>query len=116
MSKLQQLRLFVNERLTAAAEEIFGAVERTILEFHSDKAFVSQSEDVKSSELLMLAEALKAEEEEVFPAGWFIITMQIRRLLPDIQLLPATRPVSDCDSHRSTQIAVTELTTFSRRA
>uniref|UniRef100_A0A3Q0QYA5 C2H2-type domain-containing protein n=1 Tax=Amphilophus citrinellus TaxID=61819 RepID=A0A3Q0QYA5_AMPCI len=61
MSKLQQLRLFVNERLTAAAEEIFGAVERTILEFHSDKAFVSQSEDVKSSELLMLAEALKQD-------------------------------------------------------
>nr|XP_012776952.2 zinc finger protein 32 isoform X1 [Maylandia zebra] len=69
MSKLQQLRLFVNERLTAAAEEIFGAVERTILEFHTDKAFVSQSEDVKPNELLTLAEALKAEEEEVFPAG-----------------------------------------------
>uniref|UniRef100_A0A3B4FGV7 C2H2-type domain-containing protein n=1 Tax=Pundamilia nyererei TaxID=303518 RepID=A0A3B4FGV7_9CICH len=85
MSKLQQLRLFVNERLTAAAEEIFGAVERTILEFHTDKAFVSQSEDVKPNELLTLAEALKAEEEEVFPAGWSIITMQISRLLSAIR-------------------------------
>lgn len=91
MSKLQQLRLFVNERLTAAAEEIFGAVERTILEFHTDKAFVSQSEDVKPNELLTLAEALKAEEEEeVFPAGWSIITMQISRLLS------AIRPVLMC--------------------
>lgn len=89
MSKLQQLRLFVNERLTAAAEEIFGAVERTILEFHTDKAFVSQSEDVKPNELLTLAEALKAEEE-VFPAGWSIITMQISKLLS------AIRPVLMC--------------------
>ncbi|XP_069559283.1 zinc finger protein 605-like [Brachyistius frenatus] len=60
MSKLHQLKLFVNERLTAAAEEIFGAVERTILEFQSD--IYGSTEDVKYSELLTLAEALKREE------------------------------------------------------
>ncbi|KAM6917348.1 uncharacterized protein PEZ65_013167 [Lycodopsis pacificus] len=32
MSKVQMLRCFVNQRLTAAAEEIFGLFERTIAE------------------------------------------------------------------------------------
>ncbi|XP_078112511.1 uncharacterized protein LOC144521778 isoform X2 [Sander vitreus] len=33
MSKVQMLRAFVNQRLTAAAEEIFGLFERTIAEY-----------------------------------------------------------------------------------
>ena len=36
MSRLQQLRVFVRERLSAAAEEIFCAVERTILELQRE--------------------------------------------------------------------------------
>ncbi|KAK6318095.1 hypothetical protein J4Q44_G00113860 [Coregonus suidteri] len=32
MSKIQLLRVFLNERLSAAAEEILGAVEKTIAE------------------------------------------------------------------------------------
>ncbi|XP_038843893.1 zinc finger protein 681-like isoform X3 [Salvelinus namaycush] len=36
MSKLQLLRLFLNERLTAAAVEIFGAVEKTVEEYQEE--------------------------------------------------------------------------------
>ncbi|XP_012995773.2 zinc finger protein 85-like isoform X2 [Esox lucius] len=36
MSKLQLFRLFLNERLTAAALEIFGAVERTVTEYQEE--------------------------------------------------------------------------------
>ncbi|XP_045556493.1 zinc finger protein OZF isoform X1 [Salmo salar] len=36
MSKLQLLRLFLNERLTAAAVEIFGAVEKTVVEYQEE--------------------------------------------------------------------------------
>ncbi|XP_039980562.1 zinc finger protein 502-like [Xiphias gladius] len=38
MSSLQCLRRFVNERLTAAAEEIFGAFEKTIVEYEEEVA------------------------------------------------------------------------------
>ncbi|XP_035609411.1 zinc finger protein 250-like isoform X1 [Oncorhynchus keta] len=36
MSKLQLLRVFLNERLTAAAVEIFGAVEKTVVEYQEE--------------------------------------------------------------------------------
>ncbi|XP_031732023.1 zinc finger and SCAN domain-containing protein 12-like isoform X2 [Anarrhichthys ocellatus] len=36
MSKVQMLRSFVNQRLTAAAEEIFGLFERTITEYEEE--------------------------------------------------------------------------------
>ncbi|KAK6291718.1 hypothetical protein J4Q44_G00375030 [Coregonus suidteri] len=36
MSKLQLLRMFLNERLTAAAVEIFGAVEKTVVEYQEE--------------------------------------------------------------------------------
>uniref|UniRef100_A0A4W5MP56 Uncharacterized protein n=1 Tax=Hucho hucho TaxID=62062 RepID=A0A4W5MP56_9TELE len=36
MSKLQSFRVFLNERLTAAAVEIFGAVEETVAEYHEE--------------------------------------------------------------------------------
>ncbi|XP_063764861.1 zinc finger protein 28 homolog [Eleginops maclovinus] len=36
MSAVQSLREFVNERLTAAAEEIFGVVERTIFKYEEE--------------------------------------------------------------------------------
>lgn len=36
MSKMQSLRVFFNERLTAAAEEIFGVVEKTIVEYQEE--------------------------------------------------------------------------------
>ncbi|XP_049424969.1 uncharacterized protein LOC125884173 isoform X2 [Epinephelus fuscoguttatus] len=36
MSKVQMLRSLVKQRLTAAAEEIFGLVERTIAEYEEE--------------------------------------------------------------------------------
>ncbi|XP_042185308.1 oocyte zinc finger protein XlCOF7.1 isoform X18 [Oncorhynchus tshawytscha] len=36
MSKLQLLRVFLNERLSAAAVEIFGAVEKTVVEYQEE--------------------------------------------------------------------------------
>ncbi|CAB1344894.1 unnamed protein product [Coregonus sp. 'balchen'] len=36
MSTLQMLRVFLNERLTAAAVEIFGAVEKTVAEYQDE--------------------------------------------------------------------------------
>lgn len=67
MSQLQQLKLFVRKRLTAAAEEIFSAVERAILEHHHG---VYSSKEEKHSELLMLAGGLNREGGEEFTAGW----------------------------------------------
>ncbi|CAB1345594.1 unnamed protein product [Coregonus sp. 'balchen'] len=36
MSKQQLLRVFLNERLTVAAVEIFGAVEKTVVEYQEE--------------------------------------------------------------------------------
>ncbi|CAB1346300.1 unnamed protein product [Coregonus sp. 'balchen'] len=36
MSKLQSFRAFLNERLTAAAVEIFGAVEQTVVDYQEE--------------------------------------------------------------------------------
>ena len=36
MSSVESLREFVNERLTAAAEEIFGVFKRKILEYEEE--------------------------------------------------------------------------------
>ncbi|CAB1333576.1 unnamed protein product, partial [Coregonus sp. 'balchen'] len=36
MSKIELLRLFLNERLTAAADEIFGTIEKTIVEYQEE--------------------------------------------------------------------------------
>ncbi|KAJ8007816.1 hypothetical protein DPEC_G00098130 [Dallia pectoralis] len=36
MSKLQLLRVFLSDRLTAAAVEIFGAVEKTVAEYQEE--------------------------------------------------------------------------------
>eukprot|EP00063_Salmo_salar_P050460 XP_014025295.1 PREDICTED: uncharacterized protein LOC106584461 isoform X3 [Salmo salar] len=36
MFKIQLLRVFLNERLTAAAEEIFGVVEKTVAEYQEE--------------------------------------------------------------------------------
>ncbi|CDQ80044.1 unnamed protein product [Oncorhynchus mykiss] len=36
MFKLQLFRVFLNERLTAAAVDIFGAVEKTVVEYQEE--------------------------------------------------------------------------------
>jgi len=36
MSRVENMRKFVNERLTAAAEEIFGVFEKAIVEYEEE--------------------------------------------------------------------------------
>nr|XP_046168467.1 zinc finger protein 629-like [Oncorhynchus gorbuscha] len=56
MSTLQILRVFLNERLTAAAVEIFGAVEKTVVEY--------QEENDRLRRLLRIAPDIKLCREE----------------------------------------------------
>ncbi|KAM6951074.1 uncharacterized protein FYW47_014591 [Aplochiton taeniatus] len=51
MSKTQLLRVLINERLSAAAIEIFGVVERTIAEYE-EEVRCSQRENARQRELL----------------------------------------------------------------
>ncbi|XP_039665033.1 zinc finger protein 629-like [Perca fluviatilis] len=51
MTKVQMLRAFVNQRLTAAAEEIFGLFERTIAEYEEELEF-SLKENHRQQKLL----------------------------------------------------------------
>ncbi|XP_045901497.1 zinc finger protein 568-like [Micropterus dolomieu] len=52
------LKAFLSERLAAAAEEIFGAVEKTIAEYKEE---ISRSKDVEISRLRMQLKLLKSE-------------------------------------------------------
>ncbi|XP_072249361.1 uncharacterized protein [Leuresthes tenuis] len=60
MSKMQSLRVFLNERLTAAAEEIFEAIERTIIEYNEE---IFRSKDLEISRLRMQLKLLKSEPD-----------------------------------------------------
>lgn len=51
MSKIQLLRGFLNQRLTAAAEEIFEVVEQTIAEYQ-EECFRTKEENVRLQKLL----------------------------------------------------------------
>ncbi|KAM3613740.1 uncharacterized protein V6R79_004571 [Siganus canaliculatus] len=55
---MHSLKAFLNERLAAAAEEIFGAVEKTIVEYTEE---ISRSKDLEISRLKMQLKLLKSE-------------------------------------------------------
>lgn len=57
---MHSLRVFLNERLAAAAEEIFEAVEKTIAEYKEE---ISRSKDLEIGRLRMQLKLLKS--------GWF---------------------------------------------
>ncbi|XP_029928971.1 adult enhancer factor 1-like [Myripristis murdjan] len=57
MAKMQSLKAFLNERLTAAAEEIFGAVEKTIAEYKEE---ICRSKDLEINRLRMQLKLLKS--------------------------------------------------------
>uniref|UniRef100_A0A3B5K9N6 C2H2-type domain-containing protein n=2 Tax=Takifugu rubripes TaxID=31033 RepID=A0A3B5K9N6_TAKRU len=57
---MHSLRVFLNERLAAAAEEILGAVEKTIIEYREE---ICRSKDLEISRLRMQLKLLKS--------GWF---------------------------------------------
>ncbi|XP_075938507.1 uncharacterized protein LOC142939171 [Anarhichas minor] len=63
MSKLQILRCLVNQRLTAAAEEVFGLFERTIAEYEEERRKLLQTRaDVQQP--LVLKEEVPPEQQE----------------------------------------------------
>lgn len=67
MAETQLLRLLVNERLTAAAEEIFGLVEKTIAEYHRE-VVRSKREIIHLKKQLQQLTVLKPEVK-LFRAG-----------------------------------------------
>ncbi|XP_014009210.2 gastrula zinc finger protein XlCGF57.1-like isoform X1 [Salmo salar] len=71
MSKLQSFRVFLNERLTAAAVEIFGAVEETVAEYHEEndrlRRLLRITPEIKLCRIDSLQLSLSVSEEEVTP-------------------------------------------------
>ncbi|XP_059205841.1 zinc finger protein 32-like [Centropristis striata] len=63
MSRLQSLKVFINQRLTAAVEDIFGHLERTISEYEEEM-------DRRQRKLLdvVLTAEVQQQREAVFPA------------------------------------------------
>lgn len=54
MTKLELLNVFLNDRLTAAAEEIFGAIKDTVVEYQSE-ILRSKEENERLKRLLNVA-------------------------------------------------------------
>lgn len=58
------LKAFLSERLTAAAEDIFGAVEKTIAEYKEE---ICRSKDLEISRLRLELKLLKSGRFELNP-------------------------------------------------
>ncbi|XP_038841515.1 zinc finger protein 629-like [Salvelinus namaycush] len=71
MSKLQSFRVFLNERLTAAAVEIFGAVEQTVVDYQEEndrlRRLLRVTPEIKRCRIDSLQLSLAVSEEEVLP-------------------------------------------------
>ncbi|XP_039664382.1 zinc finger protein 569-like isoform X3 [Perca fluviatilis] len=67
MSKVQMLRAFVNQRLTAAAEEIFGLFERTIAEYEEELGRSKEENERQQKRL----DAVCDPEVRLHRAGWY---------------------------------------------
>ncbi|XP_064787112.1 zinc finger protein 473 homolog [Oncorhynchus masou masou] len=69
MSKLQMLRVFLNERLTAAAVEIFGAFEKTVVEYQEENDRLRRLLGITTEIQLCRRDSLQpsVSEEEVPP-------------------------------------------------
>ncbi|KAJ8007815.1 hypothetical protein DPEC_G00098120 [Dallia pectoralis] len=67
MSKLQLFRVFLNERLTAAAIEIFGAVEKTVVEYQEEVDRLRGLLRITPDITLCRLDSLQFAEEEIYP-------------------------------------------------
>uniref|UniRef100_A0A4W5MPU7 C2H2-type domain-containing protein n=1 Tax=Hucho hucho TaxID=62062 RepID=A0A4W5MPU7_9TELE len=73
MSQIQLLRVFLNDRLTAAAEEIFGVVEKTVAEYQEEVVRLQRLLDIVLQPEINMPRAdlqqrtLSFSEEEVPP-------------------------------------------------
>lgn len=69
MSRIELLRSFFNQRLAAAAEEIFRVVEKTIAEYQDE---MSRSEE-RNSRLQKLLDITIKPEIKLYRAGLWMI-------------------------------------------
>ncbi|XP_045069153.1 uncharacterized protein LOC121558849 isoform X2 [Coregonus clupeaformis] len=73
MSKLQLFRMFLNDRLMAAAVEIFGAVEKTVVEYQEENDRLRRllrnriTPEIKLCRIDSLQLSLAVSHEEVPP-------------------------------------------------
>ena len=67
MALLQTLKSLVNERLSAAAEEIFGAVGQIVMEYEDEAFSLKQEIDSKSRLLDMVLKPYI----KLYRAGWY---------------------------------------------
>lgn len=80
MTKLELLNVFLNDRLTAAAEEIFRAVKDTVLEYQSE-ILRSKEENERLKRLLNVAvQRLLLQSGEEQPLGQDVIKIHCLRL------------------------------------
>lgn len=68
MSRIQDLKVFVSERLRAAASEIFGAVEKTITDYEEKCARLKEEND-RNRSLLDIILKTKSHKEGGFCGG-----------------------------------------------
>ncbi|CAJ1082827.1 gastrula zinc finger protein XlCGF57.1-like [Xyrichtys novacula] len=64
MSKVQELRVLVNQRLSAAAEEIFELFERTILEYEEKLCGAKEKQHKQQTDFQQRADIQKLSESE----------------------------------------------------
>ncbi|KAJ8002118.1 hypothetical protein DPEC_G00176510 [Dallia pectoralis] len=106
MSKLQLLRVFLNERLTAAAVEIFGAVEKTIGEYQEENERLQRMLRITPDIKLPRIDSLQFSEEEIPPdkqhceQGWNHETINIKEELEEPRTSPEEEQLQwlDADS------------------
>lgn len=63
MSQMQLLRAVISERLTVAAEEIFGVVGRTIAEYEAELSRQQKLLDIFMKPEILLKTGLSTSEE-----------------------------------------------------
>uniref|UniRef100_A0A8C2XE06 C2H2-type domain-containing protein n=1 Tax=Cyclopterus lumpus TaxID=8103 RepID=A0A8C2XE06_CYCLU len=80
MSKVQQLRCLVNQRLTAAAQEILGLFERTIAEYEEELCS-SREENERHRKRL---DAVFNPEVRLQRAGWFSLFLYHFKLMEPV--------------------------------
>ncbi|XP_076010840.1 uncharacterized protein LOC143003931 [Genypterus blacodes] len=109
---MESLRVFLSDRLTAAAEEIFGAVEKTIAEYSEE---ICRSKDLEISRLRMQLKLLKADLRSDRCPGAQLLQQHIHPHHPphpqqehqSVTGVPAVEPAEPqqhCESDGSTSI------------
>lgn len=104
MSKIQLLRVFLYDRLTAAAEEIFGVVEKTVAEYQEEVVRLQRLLDIVLQPEINLQRAGRLTRwfPKLFCAGDPFCGRKFIRHFLEYQI---TTPTSDCDEN-SIKVAV----------